>query len=52
MDETRIDNFLEAVGELRGEDETVRATAHTSSVSAEGWTTTEAIKPTTGTDAA
>ncbi|MFB8026827.1 MULTISPECIES: hypothetical protein [unclassified Streptomyces] len=51
MDETRINTFLDAVGELRGEDETVRATAHTSSVSAEGWTTTEAIEPATGTDA-
>ncbi|MEU8708640.1 hypothetical protein [Streptomyces sp. NPDC048565] len=51
MDETRIDKFLDAVDELRGEDETVRATAHTSSVSAEGWTTTEAAEPATGNDA-
>jgi hypothetical protein len=33
----QIDEFLAAVDELRGEDETVRSTAHTSSVSAEGW---------------
>ncbi|MFJ2574753.1 hypothetical protein ACIOYT_30615 [Streptomyces halstedii] len=51
MDATRINDFLDAVGELRGEDETVRATAHTSSVSADGWTTTEATEPATGTDA-
>lgn len=51
MDDNRINDFLDAVGELRGEDETVRATAHTSSVSAEGWTTTEAAEPATGSDA-
>ncbi|WP_406116349.1 hypothetical protein [Streptomyces sp. NBC_01014] len=51
MDETRITEFIGAVGELRGEDETVRATAHTSSVSAEGWTTTEAAEPATGSNA-
>jgi hypothetical protein len=32
-----IEDFLAAVDDLRGEDETVRTTAHTSSVSAEGW---------------
>ena len=37
----RIGDFLAAVEDLRGEDETVRTTAHTSSVSAEGWPTTE-----------
>lgn len=52
MSETRINEFLDAVDELRGGDETVRATAHTSSVSAEGWTTTETAEPATGTDAA
>lgn len=40
-----IGDFLAAVEDLRGEDETVRTTAHTSSVSAEGW-------PTTGDDVA
>ncbi|MCX4971276.1 hypothetical protein OHA98_42535 [Streptomyces sp. NBC_00654] len=47
----RINEFLNAVGELRGEDETVRATAHTSSISAEGWTTTEAAEPAMGSHA-
>ncbi|MEU2135221.1 hypothetical protein [Streptomyces sp. NPDC018352] len=51
MDNTRINKFLNAVGELRGEDETVRTTAHTSSVSAEGWTTTETAEPATGSNA-
>jgi hypothetical protein len=37
----QIEDFLAAVEELRGEDESVRTTAHTSSVSAEGWPTTE-----------
>ena len=37
----RITEFLDAVDDLRGEDEDVRTTAHTSSVSAEGWPTTE-----------
>ncbi|MFD4906578.1 hypothetical protein [Kitasatospora purpeofusca] len=42
MDTTdRIGDFLAAVEDLRGEDETVRTTAHTSSVSAEGWPTAE-----------
>ncbi|MGV9266572.1 hypothetical protein ACWDRR_18160 [Kitasatospora sp. NPDC003701] len=33
----KIPGFLAAVDELRGEDSTVRTTAHTSRVSAEGW---------------
>ncbi|MER7668178.1 hypothetical protein ABTY61_06890 [Kitasatospora sp. NPDC096128] len=38
MDQTdQITGFLAAVDELRGEDATVRTTAHTSRVSAEGW---------------
>ncbi|MFD9593088.1 hypothetical protein ACFWA9_10060 [Kitasatospora sp. NPDC059973] len=41
MDENRIDEFLADVEELRGDDETVRTTAHTSSVSADGWPTAE-----------
>ncbi|WP_435211955.1 hypothetical protein [Streptomyces sp. bgisy034] len=48
MDTDRISDFLTAVDELRGDDETVRSTAHTSSVSAEGWPTAEV---TTGTTA-
>ncbi|AJC54957.1 hypothetical protein [Streptomyces sp. 769] len=48
MDNDRISEFLDAVDELRGDDTTVRTTAHTSSVSAEGWPTTEAPA---GTDA-
>jgi hypothetical protein len=38
----QINDFLDAVDELRGEDSDVRTTAHTSSVSAEGWATHEA----------
>lgn len=38
----RITDFLAAVDDLRGDDDTVRTTAHTSSVSAEGWPTAEA----------
>lgn len=49
MDNDQISAFLAAVDDLRGEDETVRTTAHTSSVSAEGWPTTESS---TGSDAA
>lgn len=49
MSNDQISDFLAAVDELRGEDDTVRTTAHTSSVSAEGWPTTEAS---TGSDAA
>lgn len=37
----RFTDFLSAVDELRADDETVRSTAHTSSVSAEGWPTTD-----------
>ncbi|MER6841656.1 hypothetical protein [Streptomyces platensis] len=37
----QITDFLTAVDELRGDDESVRSTAHTSSVSAEGWPTTD-----------
>lgn len=44
----RITDFLAAVDDLRGDDDSVRTTAHTSSVSAEGWPAAEA---TTGTDA-
>lgn len=42
MSNDRISEFLAAVDDLRGDDETVRTTAHTSSVSADGWPTTEA----------
>ncbi|MFG2800561.1 hypothetical protein [Streptomyces pseudovenezuelae] len=42
MTDDRISEFLAAVDDLRGDDTTVRTTAHTSSVSAEGWPTTEA----------
>ncbi|MFI9588566.1 hypothetical protein ACIHCQ_43915 [Streptomyces sp. NPDC052236] len=42
MANDRISDFLAAVDNLRGDDETVRTTAHTSSVSAEGWPTTAA----------
>ncbi|MFF4650907.1 hypothetical protein [Streptomyces sp. NPDC001380] len=38
----RISDFLAAVEDLRGDDESVRTTAHTSSVSAEGWPSGEA----------
>ncbi|MFF9784214.1 hypothetical protein YWIDRAFT_07702 [Streptomyces sp. SceaMP-e96] len=51
----RISDFLAAVDDLRSDDKTVRTTAHTSSVSAEGWPTTEAsatTEATTSTDAA
>jgi len=42
MDSTsRIEEFLADVAELRGEDHDVRTTAHTSSVSAEGWPAAE-----------
>ncbi|MFE4828037.1 hypothetical protein [Streptomyces sp. NPDC056672] len=42
MSNDRIADFLADVEDLRGEDETVRTTAHTSSVSADGWPTAEA----------
>lgn len=38
-DPDNITDFLHAVDNLRGADESVRTTAHTSSVSAEGWPT-------------
>lgn len=42
MTENRTpESFLAAVESLRDGEETVRATAHTSSVSAEGWTAAE-----------
>lgn len=41
MTSDRIADFLADVEDLRGEDESVRTTAHTSSVSAEGWPATE-----------
>ncbi|MFF2226946.1 hypothetical protein ACFVV7_26935 [Streptomyces globisporus] len=36
-----ISSFLESVQDLRGEDKTVRSTAHSSRVAAEGWTRAE-----------
>lgn len=36
-----ISDFLAAVDELRGADDSVRTTAHTSSVSDEGWPAAE-----------
>lgn len=42
MSNDRIADFLADVEDLRGEDETVRTTAHTSSVSTEGWPAAEA----------
>ncbi|MEU6706101.1 hypothetical protein [Streptomyces wuyuanensis] len=42
MNQDHIADFLANVEDLRGEDETVRTTAHTSSVSAEGWPAAEA----------
>ncbi|MET8253108.1 hypothetical protein [Micromonospora sp. NPDC005197] len=50
MDNDRISDFLAAVDDLRGDDETVRSTRHTSSVSAEGWPTAEAPASTAATD--
>lgn len=41
----RISDFLNAVDGLRGEDDAVRTTAHTSSVSAEGWAAAEQTDP-------
>ncbi|MFE2728835.1 hypothetical protein [Kitasatospora sp. NPDC059327] len=43
MENDRIAEFLADVEELRGDDETVRTTAHTSSVSAEGWPAAETL---------
>ncbi|MBB6415051.1 hypothetical protein QFZ63_001893 [Streptomyces sp. B3I7] len=54
MTDDRISEFLAAVDDLRGDDTTVRTTAHTSSVSAKGWPTAEAPAMTeapAGTDA-
>ncbi|GAA1118460.1 hypothetical protein NE857_22180 [Nocardiopsis exhalans] len=49
----QFEDFLTAVDDLRSEDASVRTTAHTSSVSAEGWPTTDhsAPEPTPGTAA-
>ncbi|WP_434591753.1 hypothetical protein [Streptomyces sp. A5-4] len=47
MSNDRIADFLADVEDLRGEDDTVRTTAHTSSVSAEGWPAAEADTTTT-----
>jgi len=44
----RITEFLAAVDDLRGDDDDIRTTAHTSSVSDEGWPIAEAA---TGIDA-
>jgi hypothetical protein len=49
MESDRISDFLAAVDGLRGDDDAVRTTAHTSSVSADGWPTTPA--PTDSNDA-
>lgn len=37
--------FLDAVDALRSDDESVRTTAHTSSVSSDGWDVSESPKP-------
>lgn len=41
MTTDEIADFLSAVDELRADDDQVRTTAHTSSVSAEGWSAAE-----------
>lgn len=41
MTTDQISDFLNAVDELRAEDDEVRSTAHTSSVSADGWVASE-----------
>ncbi len=41
-DTSNVDQFLASVEELRGDDDAVRSTAHTSSVSADGWATDDA----------
>lgn len=46
MSSDRITDFLAAVDELRGDDAAVRTTAHTSSVSADGWPPAESPEPT------
>ncbi|MFF8618213.1 hypothetical protein [Streptomyces sp. NPDC015350] len=49
--QTTSTSFLAAVGTLRADEGTVRATAHTSSVSADGWTATETASAAEGADA-
>jgi hypothetical protein len=50
-DPDQINEFLAAVDDLRGDDKDVRTTAHTSSVSADGWPAAErADTTTTGTN--
>ena len=49
--QTPPESFLAAVATLRADEDTVRATAHTSSVSADGWTATEPTFAPVGTDA-
>ena len=39
------DEFLAAVDDLRGDDDKVRTTAHTSSVSDKGWAVKDAASP-------
>ncbi|MFI8103478.1 hypothetical protein [Streptomyces sp. NPDC086023] len=48
--QTTPESFLAAVDTLRADEGAVRATAHTSSVSADGWTATEPAAA-EGTDA-
>lgn len=45
MTTDQISDFLNAVDDLRAEDDEVRSTAHTSSVSAEGWAATDEGNP-------
>ncbi|MGA5215136.1 hypothetical protein ACPCAE_03545 [Streptomyces cinereoruber] len=45
------ESFLAAVDTLRAGEDAVRATAHTSSVSADGWMATETASTAGGTDA-
>lgn len=49
--QTTPESFLTAVDTLRADEDTVRATAHTSSVSADGWTAAEPASAAEGTDA-
>ncbi|MFD6347782.1 hypothetical protein ACFWF9_24095 [Streptomyces roseolus] len=51
QNQTTAESFLVAVDNLRADEDTVRATAHTSSVSAEGWTATEQASVPEGTNA-
>ncbi|GHG13442.1 hypothetical protein ACFFSH_31705 [Streptomyces filamentosus] len=48
---TSPESFLATVDTLRAGEGTVRATAHTSSVSADGWTAAEPASAPEGTDA-